>query len=386
MPYLTGGLAVVLDGLLGTGWLIAGVTLVDHTFARTVPGPYTRWLMTFFALGWLPHMTLLGLTLVRVPNERRSMLILGGVLLACVVIGILAPLVPGFQAVSGVITQLLMVSVFSYLLVGRRVFDTTKVAIEQALESTSEAVIVLGLNEQVLYANQAADTLLEVKSRHRRGGAALLLDVPALRSLIQHKHGEQMLEIRGRTVVVSSNPITTTANDVQGYLLQVRDITDAHASHLALQQREHDLRQTITALEQAQDSQQRLTTTIRGLTLPMIPVMDGVIVVPLIGEFDHQRAIEFSQQLLCGIEAQRARTVVLDLTGMSLMDQRMAQMLMDVVNAARLLGAATTLVGIRPDIAQAIVALGNEFGRLDTAASLHAALTTRSLPGRTTSR
>ncbi len=106
----------------------------------------------------------------------------------------------------------------------------------------------------------------------------------------------------------------------------------------------------------------------------MIPVLEGVLVLPLVGEFDTVRAGEFTATLLQGIERERARLVLIDITGVPLLDTVSAQGLLTGVRAAALLGARCVLVGVRPEIAQALVALGTSLDGLATAANLQQAL------------
>jgi anti-anti-sigma regulatory factor len=120
---------------------------------------------------------------------------------------------------------------------------------------------------------------------------------------------------------------------------------------------------------------------VRGLSLPLIPVLDGVLVPPLIGAFHSARIAEFAQVLLDGIERSGARLVLLDMTGMPLIDQPAAAGLLRGMRAAALLGARCVLVGVRPEIAEELGALDAPLGAMHTAPTLQQALRSVLGPG-----
>ncbi|EFO80497.1 anti-sigma-factor antagonist [Oscillochloris trichoides DG-6] len=128
------------------------------------------------------------------------------------------------------------------------------------------------------------------------------------------------------------------------------------------------------ALQEALATQERLHSLIIDLSLPIIPVRHDTLIVPLVGSLDSTRAHTLLQRVLSQIEAQRARALILDVTGLPLVDSQVAKVLLSTAEAARLLGAETTLVGIRPEVAQALVSLGVELPQLVTYATLEQAL------------
>lgn len=122
----------------------------------------------------------------------------------------------------------------------------------------------------------------------------------------------------------------------------------------------------------AENAQQR--EVIRALGVPVLPLTHGTLVLPLVGELDAVRLQQVQEQTLRAIEQQAARRAILDITGVPVVDNQVAQGLMRVVEAARLLGAQVTLVGIRPEVAQSIVGLGLDLRNLHTFADLQSAL------------
>lgn len=155
--------------------------------------------------------------------------------------------------------------------------------------------------------------------------------------------------------------------------LQERIETEHHARQ-ELSQTHQQLLDYNHALEQAMQEQQRLGETVRQMSLPVIPIAHQIILLPLIGTIDSQRAHELSEALLHGIEHHRAHVVLLDLTGVALVDAMVAQVLAQAIVATRLLGARPLLVGIRPELAQAFVQIGANLYDVPTSATLQSGL------------
>jgi anti-anti-sigma regulatory factor len=121
------------------------------------------------------------------------------------------------------------------------------------------------------------------------------------------------------------------------------------------------------------EAQQR---AIRDLTTPIIPVMDRIIIVPLIGSIDDIRARDMTRMLLEGIRENRAKIVILDITGVSLVDSAVADYLNKTIQAARLKGAQTVVTGISDAVAETIVDLGIDWTGVETVGDLQKGLRT----------
>lgn len=113
---------------------------------------------------------------------------------------------------------------------------------------------------------------------------------------------------------------------------------------------------------------------IRDLSVPVIPISSSTLVMPLVGSLDSARLQQIQEQSLQAVERTSARTLVLDVTGVPIVDSQVAQGLLNVVQACRLLGARTILVGIRPEVAQAMVSVGIDLSAVRTFATLQSAL------------
>ena len=109
-------------------------------------------------------------------------------------------------------------------------------------------------------------------------------------------------------------------------------------------------------------------------TTPVIRLWEGIVAVPLIGTLDSNRSQVVMEGLLNGIVEEQAQVAILDITGVPMVDTLVAQHLMKTAMAVRLMGAECVISGIRPQIAQTIVALGINLGDITTRATLSDAL------------
>jgi rsbT co-antagonist protein RsbR len=119
-----------------------------------------------------------------------------------------------------------------------------------------------------------------------------------------------------------------------------------------------------------EDIIQAQAAALRELSTPLIPVSDDVLAMPLIGAVDSTRARDVLDKLLTGLGASRAHTVILDITGVPLVDTQVANVLIRAAQAAQLLGAQVVLTGMRPEVAQTVVGLGINLDSLVTRSSL----------------
>jgi len=141
---------------------------------------------------------------------------------------------------------------------------------------------------------------------------------------------------------------------------------------------QHDLEQQQATIRSAYERERALSDAVRELGCPVIPLGPTALLVPLIGIIDAQRAQQIITTVLQAVEAQRAASVLFDITGVPLIDSHVAGLLINLTQMAQLLGAHVMLIGVRPEIAQSIVGLGLDLRGLATHASLAAALATLS--------
>jgi rsbT co-antagonist protein RsbR len=139
------------------------------------------------------------------------------------------------------------------------------------------------------------------------------------------------------------------------------------------EQREVRLAETVEELHASR-------AALQALSAPVIPVLPGVLVAPLIGTLDTARAATLMANVLGAVGRLRAEHVVFDITGVAVVDMQVVQTLLQAARAIRLLGAEVLLVGIRPEVAQTIVASGSDLGAIATHADLQGAITTLLVP------
>jgi rsbT co-antagonist protein RsbR len=113
---------------------------------------------------------------------------------------------------------------------------------------------------------------------------------------------------------------------------------------------------------------------IRELSTPVLQVRDRLLILPIIGGLDAQRSRQLSEQLLGAIQANRAKVVVIDVTGVAAIDRTVANHLVQAVEASRLMGASAILTGLSPRIAQTLVDLGVDLGSMRTSGDLQGGL------------
>jgi rsbT co-antagonist protein RsbR len=109
---------------------------------------------------------------------------------------------------------------------------------------------------------------------------------------------------------------------------------------------------------------------IRKLSTPVLQLRDRLLILPIIGEIDPTRARQLTQQLLHAIRINRARVVVIDITGVPAVDSNIANHLLQTVEASRLMGATAIVSGLSAEVAQALVGLGVPLDKLNTVGDL----------------
>ncbi|WP_437691064.1 substrate-binding domain-containing protein [Sorangium sp. So ce176] len=149
-----------------------------------------------------------------------------------------------------------------------------------------------------------------------------------------------------------------------------------HATETAL----HAERDMLAA---AYERERALSSTVRELGCPVIPLLPGVLLISLMGAIDGARARQIMEAVLSGVAREGARWVLLDVTGVPLVDAETAAALVQTAQATRLLGARVSLVGVGPRMAQSMVELGIELRGISIFQSLAAAIhqLTRRQPG-----
>ena len=166
----------------------------------------------------------------------------------------------------------------------------------------------------------------------------------------------------------SSHWISTTKVPVRdplgrtiGLVGRGQDITERRRAEAERQQLQEELIQAQMA-------------TLQELSTPLIPISDTVLVMPLIGRIDAQRANQILETLLTGIQTQHADLAIIDITGVNLVDTQVAHVLLQAARAVKLLGAQVVLTGLRPEVAQTLVSLGVDLSDIVTRGTLQSGI------------
>lgn len=128
------------------------------------------------------------------------------------------------------------------------------------------------------------------------------------------------------------------------------------------------------AFVQEREKVVRQQEAIRELSTPVLRVRDRLLILPIIGVLDTHRARQLTEQLLYSIRANRAKVVIMDITGVASVDSKVANRLVQTVEAAQLLGATVLVSGISPETAQTLVAIGVDLSGLRTVCDLQSGL------------
>jgi PAS domain S-box-containing protein len=114
--------------------------------------------------------------------------------------------------------------------------------------------------------------------------------------------------------------------------------------------------------------------TLRALSTPLMPIAKGVVVMPLIGNLDRSRAEHVLDTLLSGVVTHKAKSVIVDITGVPVVDDQVASALIRTAQALKLVGAKVVLTGIQPKIAQTLVQLGTSLEGVITKGTLESGI------------
>ncbi len=141
-----------------------------------------------------------------------------------------------------------------------------------------------------------------------------------------------------------------------------------------LQEMLQTLEKQATEERQLREALLQQQEVILGLSVPIIPVIDQVLVIPLIGLIDEHRLQQIQQRALQAIQQFNAHTLILDITGVPAIDTHVAAGFIQIAQAVRLLGAKTFIVGIHPEVAHSMVRAGIELHYMQPFARLQDAL------------
>lgn len=162
-------------------------------------------------------------------------------------------------------------------------------------------------------------------------------------------------------------PLRGADGMVTHMVAMLRDVTEL----MQQQQQISEVQHAIAAAQEHLSTQQQ---TLEQLSTPVIQVWDGILALPLIGTIDSRRALQITDSLLSAISDRQADCVIIDITGIPMVDTQVAAYLLQATQASMLLGCAVCVVGISAEIAQTLVQLDVDFRSMITLANLQAGI------------
>jgi len=135
-----------------------------------------------------------------------------------------------------------------------------------------------------------------------------------------------------------------------------------------------DIEKQINTIRRQQESQAAMEHLVRQLQTPILEIWDDVLALPVIGMVDSRRSAEMMETLLVEIVNNRCKYVILDITGVEIVDTRTADHFVKVMKSAELLGTQCIMTGIRPAVAQTLVELGVDLSSIRTLRNLQEGL------------
>jgi PAS domain S-box-containing protein len=238
--------------------------------------------------------------------------------------------------------------------------------LRRLLDSISEAV-AFNIGGILMEVNSRFESMLGYEAHELIGTSGIDLALPEFRERIR-KHIEagffEPYEAVFRrkdgttfTGEISAQPASYQGRS--GRVTVLRDITERKRAEEALR----------AALVQEEVIRAQ-RSMLAELSMPLLPISDDIVVLPLIGAVTAERAEQIMTTLVEGVARHRAKTAILDITGVPSADAQVAGALLRAARAAELLGARVVLTGIRPDVAQRLVQLGADLTGLVTCGSL----------------
>lgn len=170
-----------------------------------------------------------------------------------------------------------------------------------------------------------------------------------------------------RNVIFHKAVFLNTTSEIGGLIGVILDITDRKKAEEELRQHQELLVEKVDIIEQQTEALMELST-------PVIQIWEGVLIVPLIGTIDSRRAAQIMESVLEEITRTEAEQIIIDITGVPVVDTEVANHLLKTIQATRLLGAECMIVGISSQIAQTLVTLGVDLNEMTTYAKLEKGL------------
>jgi rsbT co-antagonist protein RsbR len=250
----------------------------------------------------------------------------------------------------------------------------SRALLEALVEHSPSNISAIDLNKRLLLVNSASERDVGVSRDQLVGKTQYEL------------YGAETVaewDISDRQVIEQRQPISTEnvmplADGDHHFLAMKFPLFDEHHNVYAIGTITTDITEQ-KKIEQArlalqQEIIEAQQNALRELSTPLVPIAEGVVAMPLVGEIDNQRAQQIIETLLVGVSQRQADTAIIDITGVKVVDTHVAQALLRAAQAASLLGSQVVLTGIGPEVAQSLVQLGADLGQLVTRSDLQSGI------------
>jgi rsbT co-antagonist protein RsbR len=251
----------------------------------------------------------------------------------------------------------------------RRPREETRKLVERVVSSQSAALLVGD--------DSPLEEFIELVTSLRSSSEFHVSTV--LRGLLSFRRGLEDVLRAAKTDFGAALDLLAAVDEVaQGAVFRAADVYTEKLNGTILRRRaelERDLARVTAAKEQELDEKARTIDAQReqlnALSSPVIRIWDGILVAPLMGELDPERAAAVRERVLEAVMKTRARAVLVDITGLTVTDENLASEILRIVKSVRLIGAETMLVGISPQGARALAAIHVNLGDIRSFATLH---------------
>ena len=265
--------------------------------------------------------------------------------------------------------------------------DNRKRILASTLDSIADGIIVADDKGNLTHFNPAAEQMIGIGRVEVApdawsstygifkpdGTAFPSTELPLYRSLQgESVDGVEMIarhpgRPEGTWLSVSARPILNDAGTPVGGVVVFRDIADR-------KRWEKELEIQLTREREKNLMLERMRNAVQELSTPVLEVWDDVLALPVIGIVDSRRSAEMMERLLREVEHKQCRFVIIDITGVDVIDTATADHFIKIVNAVQILGARCIITGARGAVAQTLASLGMDLGPLVTLRNLKHAL------------
>ncbi len=356
-PYLFMASFLALDWYGGFGLVGRDIIRTNAGVPAFSRGPMFLPVMALYLIGGMAVPLIFLMTIARRQRHMRTpaLWLTGGTALSFVA----GALFGSFSIpVVNYVSMLPLHLAFGWVTLRYQVFRPSQVALNTAVECLPDGVVIIDAQRRVRFANRAAQQLtpLDEDSGTTFEAALARAGFHDCTTPEDRLDGVRRFHREGEVAaILIVSEVAIEGDHASGSVLLLRDVTATERQRAALAASRAALEERTTELEQSLKEIQERDALITRLTLPLIPLSNGVLAMPLIGAFDSTRCEALIALLLKRIEERSARMVLLDLTGITGFDHSLAVALRQAADGARLMGARIALCGVRPDIAESIV-------------------------------